>query len=400
MNDQLSIAVVIGDAIILMSGTLVLLAIARKSASSRVCTLIVLAVVGHFLVGLMLQYGGLASDAREYHVDAFQLSAYWGGDAPSAPVLTDGKQGWVWLLATIYLVISPHLSLGIAVNAVLLAAVPLIMFGIVREFARRETADRAALLVFLVPAQWLWGSLPLREASVTMILSISTWATIAVVKRGRASAWVALGLSLVALLAFRGSLSIVVTAAVVAVVLLTTAGGRTSTPAKVLAVPAIIAMGIFGQVALSTAGSDISVERIGAVRTSQSVNASTGFDTRSPTDGVGGAVGNATSVFPRIVMGPFPWEISGALVALIPDAIFWWFAVIYAFLGSRTVVGRRELLPLLLPLLGLLVALSVYSGNYGTMMRLRAGGLVYMIPLMALALEQRSGRRTPSGSIR
>ena len=393
MSDELTFPVVVGDAIILLGGALVLLALARRGASPRVRNLIIASLIGHFVVGVLLQYGGLASDAREYHLDAIRLSAYWSGGVPTGPVLTDGKQGWVWVLSAAYFVVAPHMSLGIAINAVFLAAVPLIMFKIVSEFSTPQVADRAALLIFLVPAQWLWGSLPLREAAVTLILSLTVWSTMAVIKSGRGIAWITLGLSLVALLAFRGSLSIVVSAAVVAVLIFTTVGRNSTASAKLLAVPAIIALGFFGQVALSTAGSDVSVERVGAIRDSQSSNASTGFDTPTSTaGGVGGTVTNAIAVFPRILAGPFPWEISGSLVALLPDALYWWFAVVMTVRGSRTSVGRREALALLLPLLGLVIALSAYSGNYGTMMRIRASGLVYMIPLAALAFRDRSGR--------
>ena len=67
---------------------------------------------------------------------------------------------------------------------------------------------------------------------------------------------------------------------------------------------------------------------------------------------------------PRIVLGPFPWELGGAGSILLLDAVVWWMTLMLVLVGLRTKHGKLLAMLLLPTVAGLFIALALYSGNY------------------------------------
>ena len=170
----------------------------------------------------------------------------------------------------------------------------------------------------------------------------------------------------------------------------------------------VLAMVIAGPT-LMNAGEQIAggydVQAINRQRAALSRSASSSFDVQSY-DSFGGMLLASPLALLRGVFGPFPWELPALGVFLIADTLVWWLLVVCIIVGVRRIPERRLLWSLLIPALVMLIVLSITSGNYGTMTRLRYQTAVMMIPVaghgLSLLLAQRRARRElkPSSAVR
>jgi hypothetical protein len=324
---------------------------------------------------LLLAFQGLqASDAYGYHLSAEQLAASWSANDPP-PDLTPGKEGWIWILASAYFAATPDPLIGVAINSTLMA-LSLVLIARVGSalWGTEQHAFRAAVLFLLVPGFWYWGSIPLREAVVTFATSLLAFAVV----RDRPAVPLA-ALALGVLTWTRGSLAVLVGIALGVALLLrpNRRGGPGNMVGRITmaSIGLVISLTVLGDLEHET-----SAERMSAVRNAQSGDATTGFEVTEGESGLGAAL---FSGVPRVAFGPFPWELP-SIGALIPMALAWFGIVWLAGRGTRDAWRRGvPIAPLLLCAGAILVALSLYSGNYGTMIRLRDQAVPFLIPLAA-----------------
>lgn len=383
-------------AAILVAGALFTVHLSRRlSMPSFLLVLAMGVLVGRFAVGVMLlEFQGLqASDAYGYHLGAVDIAAYLLGEG-TAPSLTPGKEGWVWILGTAYAISGPTALIGVALNAVAGAVTVILTAGVAKNIWPGTSADRVAgVMIALVPGYWFWGSIPLREASVAVVCSLIAYAL-----TKKQPAWIPAIFGLVALMWLRGGAAVLVGAAVAVAMFLPTRGsapGRRGAPIAVRLVVAGAAL-VFAQMAYTQLEHETSADRISAIRTAQG-NAGSGFGSagadQSPI--VAGLVS-----LPRVLVGPFPWEVL-SVPGLLPMAAFWWFVVGLLVLRWKRIKSAPGLWLLMLPTFALMWALAVYSGNYGTMIRLREQTFPFLVPLVAIALSKfGSGSESGQSSLR
>jgi len=379
-------------------------------ASVRACAMV--AFVGHLVVGGLLYSAGWAadSDAATYHATAVKLMEHWQGN-DAMPRLVDGKLGWTYLLAGLYYVATPALSYGVVVNAAAMGLLPLLVYWATAGFGRPDVGRVAALLSILVPGYWVWGALPLREAIVLLALAGSALATSRLLTGSARARWFfTLAAFLLLLLAFRGSMALLVAVSLAVGMAAVALGRRAEGRLGKYGLLVILLMVVVGQVALVGASSQLNVERITAVRSAQATDTTTAIGSAAlggpqVTDGFGGLAQLSLSVLPNVALGPFPWELSGNASILLVDTFFWWVILGLTISGLRSPDGRRLARIYLPTVLGLFVALALYSGNYGTMVRLRSQAYPFIIPIAAVALagarpkraldDEAAGRATP-----
>lgn len=408
VNSSLDPAAIIMSLSILIAGLIVLAGLLRgRGLPVSVVLCAVTGLIGHIVVGGALYLFGVAevSDAQQYNSLAIELVDYWKGLAPE-PRLIEGKAGWTYLLAGLYYVAGPNLVYGVVINAVVMACIPMVLYRIGTALGQPRLGVVSAWMSLAVPGYWFWGSLPLRE-SITLLAITVTALAAAHLSRGTARVpWAFVMIAaLLVLLAFRGSMAFLVAFAIVLGLSTSLVLRSGQSRGRWVIVPLVIVVGVLGQSALASANSTLSVERINAVRGSQSTGTSTGFAVDETASGTAGDLGSSLVItLPRVVLGPFPWELSGSGSILLLDALLWWLSLYLMIVGLRTKEGRLLALLLVPTIVGLFVALALYSGNYGTMIRLRSQAYPFVLPIAAAGFirildRARARRKSPMGRV-
>jgi uncharacterized membrane protein len=375
----------LGVAALLLLGALVLAHLTeRMRLPSEIRLLAWAGFVGYTVVGsillVLLTLG--SSDALAYHQQASEISKFLTGEEAQRPLLTAGKEGWVWLLGGVYTLTMPAPLVGVALNACFLAIALCLAYQLAYEVSGSSaTGGRVAAWLFLAsPGHWFWGTLPLREASVGLSCSVIALYVYRA-SRGQ-TCWIPLMAGFAALAALRASLAVLVGATIGLVYFISTLTSRASFGRRVSAL--LLGALLIGVAvgASESVANEMTFYRIEAIRSSQSAEASTGFDTGQGPHKVG-LVATTVSSLSRVVLGPLPWELP-SVVPLIPFAIYWYFVIFLLLRALSKRQHRTALWVLLAPAAALMLALALYSGNYGTMVRLREETLAFLMPLIAL----------------
>lgn len=363
-------------------------------AEKRIGLLAITVTLLHVVVGLLLLDLGFAteSDAIGYHDSAVAIANAIANHQP-LPELVAGKEGWPWVLTGTYLVGGPFVSLGVAVNAVILGFIPIVLHLCLKGLVEPRAAWYATLLVSASPAAWFWGSLPLREASTQLSIALFMLGILRVGARGGGvAAWSLLALGLSGAVVFRGSLAVIM--AMTALVTLMVRRRRAQeaarkSPRSLLAVPVILAVGILGQSAYLASSGTLTSERAVEIRDAQSRSADTAFTTSdaSSSSSTQDLLIDGVTTLPVAALRPWPWELPG-MPLLAPMTMYWWLVLLLALKALRDPRARPILVPIGTFVLGLLMALAVYSGNFGTLVRLRDQLVLVIAPLVAIGLSR------------
>ena len=370
------IAGLIVVALIVILGLVTMSVIARHAClPQRMLTLGLVVLIGHLVVGgVYLAVAGLGgSDAQAYHLTATDIAAYLLGHTDTYPGALRRKAG-LGLAARSALrpgdsnardrtcrQLGPvgHCSFsGVPLGC---PSAPSNGRGLPRGRAQRGRARVLGLGNPAAPRSK--HHLPAQSRHVFRARTAVA---------SSAVSWAGLLATLGLLYLFRGSFSVVVAASVLLALGLSIFARGRSINGFLLAIPGTIVGLLFVQLAVNSVGDQVSVERISVVRTSQQSRADTAFANGGEVSTTQETVVGALSTLPRVTLGPFPWEIRGGLIVLLPDIVFYLVVLVSAVGGLRLLDRQAHRLLLLLPVFGLLVALAVYSGNYGTVIRLRA----------------------------
>ncbi|MHB1063505.1 MAG: hypothetical protein ACYC1Z_03265 [Georgenia sp.] len=336
-------------------------------------------------IGVYVTIGLYSPDAVHYDAVAVELAFDIEFDGTDRGI-TAGKEGFPLVVAGVYRLIGHTPEAGIILNALLSALVVVAVGGLARRLSAPSTL--AAWLAALFPAFMLWGSLLLREAAVWLLLTTFAYGLIGIVRDvGRQSInWLLSLGTLLALFWVRGSLAVILAGTVFAIFII--ARGARALVATLLAL-GLVAILFGGELAgrLSSLAGGYTPQELGELRAALSRSAGqTAFETLEIHDPVS-AIISLLDTLPRVLVGPYPWEWQRVGLVLTADAIFWIALLVAGIVGVwRSNDRRRWIVPATI-VCALLVVLTVTSGNYGTMQRLRVQAAVLIIPAAAHAVH-------------
>lgn len=352
----------------------------------------------HLLLGLVITNTPsavyyLGGDAGTYQTFARWIVEF--GKGSLAGRLEIGKEGFYYMLVGLYKVFGFHSAAGLAVNAMLGAALVPLVTDTTRRLFGPYAARPVAPIVVLFPSIFLFSSQLLKEAPILFLISVALNAAVRMVDRVSPGNLVALTTSLAVLLTFRGPIAAVAGVALLAGIALGKREVLSGLTAgfSALAVLAVLVIGIgVGQSGVQSAIKSSSLKESNRVRAGLAYQTQSGFGSEVDTSTASQALTYLPVGLTRFAFGPFPWEIRGVrqLPALVDALVLWWFAP-KAWRGLRSALrthGRR-LAVLLLPAGAMAFVLSLAVGNLGILVRERMQVLILVVPIIALGVSLR-----------
>lgn len=289
------------------------------------------------------------------------------------------------MLSVVYSIFGHDPVYGLWINAISCGLMVAMVGGIAQRLDL--PVKPASWIAAVYPAFVVWGTLLLREAVVWLCLAVLIYAVAGIVKHVGAVAWnvVLLVVSFAALLAFRGSIGIAVLVALLAAIVVSRSGDRKRKWATYVVVALVLLLAYASPLSAQIEGifERYTFERVEISREALQRTGDTGFAT-----GSGPSFFVAISVLPRVLAGPYLWEIGSVGPAGVVEGFIWVLLVMFAFRGWRRLTDRRSANVLIAPALVLIYVLAMTSGNYGTMIRLRTQVALMLIPLAAAGLSR------------
>lgn len=389
-----------------VAGVLLLVVLVRRlagdpSTSTRLMWWTLGAFVAHLLFGLLIHSSAAATkylgpDAYAYHQDAIGIVRHWT-DGVDLPRLPGGKEGYYYLLAGLYWVFGAFQWTAVVVNAVLAAALVPMISDTTRRLFGPVPARYVAPLVVLLPGLFIWTSQPIKEAPILLLIAIVANLGVRLVDGSTPGRLIGLAVTSGVLFTFRSFVGLALVGGLVCGIAL---GRRLVVSGVAVGASTVLLVGLL----MATSGLGYSGYQA-AVRTDLRQASNVRLDLATVSSGFGADVDisttrQAVSYLPvgmaTFVLGPFPWQISGARqLPAVVDALVWWCLLPSLWRGyraGRRLVGRK-LLVVLLPTGVATVLLSLVVANFGTVLRQRLQITVLLIPLIALGLAERSSRR-------
>lgn len=356
------------------------------------CLHLVLSVMISAFPSAVLYFG---ADALGYDLLAKGIAQHWLDHTYQFPALPAGKEGFYLMLGALYTVLGPVTVVGLVVNAALSAGlVPLVM-DTTRRMCGVDASLRVAPLVVLLPSLLIFTSQLLREPGILFLVAISSNAAVRLGTKWREGSSLALVASLALLFTFRANVALVLTVAALVGLLVSrgnvASGILVSTAGAILVGVLVVGVGIGNSGYQLTTGADL--EQVANVRTGLSESAS-GFSSSADISSFGRLVRFVPVSFAQFALGPFPWQIRSArqLPVLVDVAALWCLlpSTVRGVRLARQNAGRQTWL-LLIPALALTFMLSLFIGNFGTLVRARSQVTLLLLPFVALGLSRSSG---------
>ncbi|MGO4692091.1 hypothetical protein [Glaciibacter sp. 2TAF33] len=332
----------------------------------------------------------LGADGPEYDLQAVDVSLRLHGERLHAE-LTGGKEGWPLLLGAAYSLVGRVPFVGILLNCIAVGVSAVFVASTAKLLWGKFSPTALYLWYFGTPLIALLGPSLMREALCWMAISMLAFGAVALARRRAHAVWPIL-VGAGALFAVRTSLAVLVITALAMswMVCILLAKKRYFMVALTMAAGVAIASTVLGSV---LDGLGFSEQFLQANRVYISADATTGFASSSLQPGLLGLLSTAAQVFPRVVLGPYPWEIqlAPAWIWVATNTIAWLVLLILA-IRSLTFEGRRRVrMVALLAVALLLFGMSLSLTNYGIIVRMRGACVFLLLPLV-LGGAQR-GRR-------
>jgi hypothetical protein len=362
-----------------------------------------LALVSRLVVGIVITSSPhltlfFGSDALTYQRGASQLAASWSSTLP-APDLPVTKEGFFFLLSALYSVLGVYALAGVAINAVMSAAlVPIVTDTTDRLFGRQAARFVAPMLV-LLPGFAVWTGQLLREASILFLLAVAANAVVRLTRRVTPWSMLAFGAACSLLFIFRGNVAIVATIGFLA---------GLAVARRSIASGLMVAAVAFGLVAILTGAfvssaslrqllDQANLRQVDTIRGSLSSSAGSAFSPGVSISTAGQAVRFLPLGLASLLLGPFPRaSLSVRQLLGLLDAVVVWLLIPSLWRGLRLGWGQasRRLIVLLLPALTVSIVLALLLGNFGLVVRERLQVWVLLMPIVALGLSVRKRHRS------
>nr|MDP8928068.1 hypothetical protein [Actinomycetota bacterium] len=337
-----------------------------------------------------------APDSFTYHRLAIRIVQHWTGDFPM-PKLPAGKEGYYYLLASLYWAFGAQPVAGLVVNAVLSASIVPLVTDTTRRLFGTAAADRVPPLLLILPSFMLWPSQLIKEAPVLFLVAFAANCATRLTERFRMLPLAGLAAAMAVLLTFRGVVAVVLAGGFLTGVAFgrrQVLGGLGTGLGLASLIVLLLAFGV-GYSAFDAAV-NVNLEQADVVRRDVAVGAGTGFDADVDISTSKRAVTYLPRGLVNFMLGPFPWQIQGIRhMPVVLDVALWWCLIPSLWVGLRHAwwfLGRRMVL-LVLPPFAAACMLSLAVGNFGLLARERMQVLVLLFPLVALGLSLRAARR-------
>lgn len=388
-----------------MLGVLLLVVLVRNldpspdhERSGRVMWWTMAAFGAHLVFGLLITGAGgtisqllEAPDSFIYHRLAIRIVEHWTGNFPM-PKLPAGKEGYYYMLASLYWVFGIHAIAGLVVNAVLSAGIIPLMTDTTRRLFGTAAGDRVPPLLLILPSFMLWPSQLTKEAPVLFLVAFAANCATRLTERFRPLPLAGLAAAMAVLLTFRGVVAVMFAGGFLAAIAFgrrQLLGGLGTGLGLASLVVLLLAFGV-GYSGIDAA-LNADLQRADTIRRDLSA-AGTGFDADVDIS----TSKHALSYLPRgivnFMFGPFPWQIQGVRqIPVVLDVAVWWLLAPSLWRGVRHAWGmlRRRIILLVLPAFAATCLLSLAVGNFGTLARERMQVVILLIPLVALGLSVR-----------
>jgi hypothetical protein len=358
--------------------------------------------IGLVITSFPLLRDTFGPDATTYHQGAINIVHRWDTGVTIGRAIPAGKEGFFYLLASLYYVFGTYQVAGLIVNAALSAAVLPVIHDTTRRLFGPAAARASVVMVAVLPCFMVWTSQLLREAPVIFLLALAANAATRLTQRTTPGAYLLLGGSLTLLFTLRANVALVVAAGFVIGV----AFGRShllpgvATGAATLGfvVVIIVAAGVGYAGFQAATGADL--EQVSAARKDLSSGVSSGYATTQDVSTTQKAIIFLPVALPSFALGPFPWQVRNATqIGGLLEAMSLWFLLPSLFRGLRSakLVALRRWQALAIPALLLATSLSLLIGNFGAVVRERLQVTVLLVPIAAYGWTRRRTRSRVSG---
>lgn len=396
----------LGAALLFVLGLAACFAVSARVRVRSAQWITLAAYVSHVVIsiGVYATLGLFANDALAYDAEGVEIARRLGGATSATIQTSEGKEGWPWALGWIYHILGHHPALGLIVNAALAALIVAVVGLTCCQLGWSEAAPRAMWIVAFAPPMFIWATFLLREPAVNLTVAVALLAAARYLKVHRPFWIVVMCLVDLLLLWLRGPLSVLMLFGILlGIVLAGRLGTKRIRPRQAIVAVAILMVVIPLSVRLMSAF-NISFSSINESRDALARTANTSFgaavsSSNSPT----GSLFLAVRQLPTAALGPFPWQYSFGLGGMLTtlDALTW--AVFAAFLirAWRVPLIRRGRWLCLTPAVVLLLSIALASGNFGTLVRIRAMAVPLLAGVIAVGMlhipNRRRSRRHDSG---
>lgn len=335
-------------------------------------------------VGIFAEAGLAAPDAIHYSDQAEQLLTGQAGRA-----VTPGKELFTYLLRFVYSVAGVQPGIVIALNVLLVAAIPTLL-GLIAG-ALGMPVKLSTWAGAFVPQTFLWGVLLLRESIIwfAMLLFILALAKLYETRRW---VWVPVLIGSLLVLAYtRGTIAIVLAVAAVIVLLIMVRSIKVAAitvgAAVVATVAALLILPGFGAL-LGKFTSDS--ETAATVRTSSAHTSSTLFHPPHFGNGFIDTVAAKAQALLNVSAGPLPTD--HVSLVYFADGFVWVVVLGFAIVGWVFIRPKFRALLLFIPAALIVVSMAWTLTDYGTLIRLRLMPLLILLPLAAYGFTAAWGR--------
>lgn len=372
--------------LIAISSVVVLLSSAAAYWLTRTFVPICVGLV-HFLVQIVifLNWGIVGRDAEFYHETALRIAESFGKNEAAVVRLTDGKEGWPYLLGTLYHLAVPSPVIGLLLNscfvAIAISLVLAIAFAI-SDQPPRQYYRSVAVAVVLFPSLWIWSVSLLKEPVFWVCVLSMVFAAIRIISNGYSAAM----FGLLVLGAFggsfvRASVTYVLLAVCLAFLVVARSQGDSAASRKrsgfvtVVASAGLLAAAV-PAISYFSGSKYLDDEALGATRDSLS-SAGSGFSNTGLSD--------LPTVFLRVVFGPFPWELARMSPVYAIDWVVWIVVLVGAFLALPR---WRKVFLIPVAAFFVLLSLAFVTANYGTLIRIRTVAGFILLPLAVMGFAR------------
>ncbi|WP_104131992.1 hypothetical protein [Cryobacterium sp. M91] len=331
---------------------------------------------------IFLAFGITATDASVYHTQAMEMLH---GDSQRG--IAAGKELWVYMLNGIYSVFGIEPGIAIALNVILLAALPVISAALASSLSLPR--NTTAWITALVPQSLFWGVILLRESLVWFLIMISVLALAKICSDERMLVWVpTLSVSLVLFFFARGTIAVIFAGACLIVMVIVR---------RKIILPVLFGFGLWLSSLLLPGAAEITSKVSGAVTRTPPTSTGSGVVTSGGSasgafsyfdvgDGIAGYIAHKFASGASVMFGPFVWEWSHMNVIFIADGLIWVVAFVLALVGFFATKNRLQALVLVIPIAFLILSMTWTLSDYGTSGRLKLMALFVMLPLVAQGL--------------
>lgn len=373
-----------------------------------------IALVARLSLGIFIEILNLRSlagpDANGYDQVAVWLIEYWNGTRLfSDPVVqfallrSGANWGMNYLVAGLYYVIGPNIFAAQSACAVFGAATPpLAYLCSLKVFKNRDVARYTGIALAVVPAFILWSGQLLKDGLIAFLLVLAIYMVMRLQERFNWLDVAVLMASMAGVMALRFYIFYMIAAAV-AGSFVVGSGTTNNSMLRRTAALVVIAFGLTYFGVMRTASMNLSeygqLERIQMTRDALSRDAGSGFGEDIDVSTTEGAVMAMPVGLTYLMFSPFPWEFRSIHQFItLPDLLIWWATIPFIVMGLVYTIRHRlkEALPILLFVLMLSLAYSLFQGNTGMIYRQRIQIQVFLFMIAAvgwtLVKERRENR--------